>query len=265
MASGLEFEHPMIAILGNQGMLGHMLADTWEGDFVSFSHDDFDAEKPNLDKLMHMDWIINCIGVIKPYCGNVQRAVRVNAMFPHKLPENTIQIATDCVYSGKRGSYVETDPHDATDTYGMTKSYGEAPHIKNLRCSIIGPEIKNHVSLLDWFLSQESVDGFTNHLWNGITTYHFSKIVQGAIREGIELPHIQHIVPADIVSKAQLLKLIGEAYGKDIPIREVEAGEAIDRTLATNNPELNLKLWKAAGYEKPPTIKHMIEELVSKS
>ncbi|MEI6899877.1 MAG: NAD-dependent epimerase/dehydratase family protein, partial [Bacteroidota bacterium] len=63
------------------------------------------------------DYIINCIGVIKPYCMDqdmkgVKNAILVNALFPHLLgsvikeiaPDTRIlQIATDCVYSGKKG------------------------------------------------------------------------------------------------------------------------------------------------------------------
>lgn len=256
----------MIYILGRTGMLGSMVADTWEGDFFSTDRYQIDARLPFNDQLFPLpdaEWIINCVGIIKPYCDNVENAIKVNALFPHTLPPNTIQIATDCVYSGSKGDYVETDPHDALDVYGKTKSLGEAPHIKNLRCSIIGPEIKNHISLLDWLLAQSEANGFTNHLWNGITTYHFSKIVQGIIKEGIELPNIQHIIPADVVTKAELLKLIAEAYKKDIVIRDVEAPEVVDRTLSTNNPELNKRIWKSAGYDEPPTIKQMIQELAN--
>lgn len=253
----------MIAILGNSGMLGSMLDRTWQGDFVSYDRTQFDALDPDRDKLMHMDWVINCIGLIKPYCNDIPLAIRVNALFPHYLPSNTIQIATDCVYSGKKGSYTETDPHDALDVYGKTKSLGEAPHIKNLRCSIIGPEVKNHTSLLDWFLAQESAQGYTNHRWNGITTYHFSKICQGIIKEGIELPNVQHIVPADVVTKAELLEIIAKAYGKGIPIKRIEAPEAIDRTLSTVNPQLNSDIWEAAGYPQIPTVEEMITELAN--
>lgn len=254
----------MALILGNTGMLGSMVSDTWDGDFDSTSRETFDASRPDLLMLSQADWVINCIGVIKPYCDNVLNAIIVNSVFPHVLPEQTIQIATDCVYSGKKGSYVETDEHDATDVYGKTKSLGEAAHIKNLRCSIIGPEIKNHVSLLDWFLAQKGVvNGFTNHLWNGVTTYHFSKIVQGAIREGIELPQLQHIVPADKVTKAELLRIIAKAYGKKITVTDVEAPEAIDRTLDTHNKTMNRRLWKAAGYDTPPTIEQMVTEMAS--
>lgn len=252
----------MVLILGNGGMLGHMLCDTWSGEFTSTDRNDFDPS-------FHMtspaygdyEWVINCIGMIKPYCHDVAKAIEVNALFPHELPPNTLQIATDCVFSGKRGNYTETDPHDADDVYGQTKSLGEAPHIKNLRCSIIGPETKNHLSLLDQFLAGNIVRGYTNHFWNGITTYHFSLICQAIIREGIELPSVQHIVPAYPISKAELLHTIKKAYKKDIPIAYGEAPEMVNRTLKTNNPEINARIWKAAGYKRPPTISDMIEEL----
>lgn len=252
----------MITILGRNGMLGSMLDKTWGGDFISYGREDFDAENPNFDKLMHSGRVINCIGVIKPYCDDVPTAIRVNALFPHLLPADTIQIATDCVYSGKKGNYVETDPHDALDVYGKTKSLGEASHLNNLRCSIIGPG--NPVSLLDWFLSQESAEGFANHLWNGITTYHFSKICQGIIQAGLQLPDVQHIIPSDSVTKSELLEIIAKAYNKNIPVKPVNAPYAVDRTLATENTKLNRKLWEVAGYDTPPTIQEMVEELASK-
>lgn len=249
-----------IAILGSRGMLGSMITKIIQPD-ITLNRPQLDAENPFL--WLEGYQVINCIGVIKPYCNDIERAIKVNALFPHTLPATTIQIATDCVFSGKQGSYVETDAHEASDTYGQTKSLGEASHIKNLRCSIIGPELKNHTSLLDWFLGQNKVDGFTNHYWNGITTYHFAKLVQGALREHIELPSVQHIVPADIVTKAELLRLIARAYHKDIVVRDMEAPVSIDRTLSTLNPDLNLRLWHSAGYEFIPTIEEMVNELVT--
>lgn len=253
----------MITILGSGGMLGSMMVKVLDIDFQVLNRPELDASSPEVhQKLWDGQRVVNCIGLIKPYCDNVPQAIKVNALFPHTLPPDTIQIATDCVYSGDQGQYLETDLHDATDVYGKTKSLGEASHVKNLRCSIIGPEEKNHLSLLDWFLAQEGgVGGFTNHLWNGVTTLHFARIVQGAIREGIELPTLQHIVPADVVTKYELLQIIAEAYGKEIKIKPVEAAEKVDRTLATSTPALNLKLWQAAGYEQPPTVKQMVQEL----
>lgn len=246
-------------ILGSTGMLGSMMARVMPEALTPR----VEARSPILLKDFKDMGVINCIGLIKPRITSPEDAIRVNALFPYHLPENTLQIATDCVYSGSKGNYVESDLHDATDVYGKTKSLGEAPHIKNLRCSIIGPEIKNHISLLDWFLSQKEANGFTNHLWNGVTTYHFAKIAQGVVREGIELPQLQHIVPANKVTKAELLRIIAKAYGKEIPVTDTEAPETVDRTLSTSNPDLNKKLWKAAGYDNPPTIEQMVEEMSS--
>src|SRR5436190_133310 len=84
-------------------------------------------------------------GDVRP--SEVERAVDVNARLPHLLGElargadaRILQIATDCVYSGSRGEYVESDPHDALDVYGKTKSLGESfqETVHHLRCSIIG-------------------------------------------------------------------------------------------------------------------------------
>lgn len=253
-----------MVILGSRGMLGSMVKRVIPK-AQAYDRPLLDAEEPldvELLKLNNNERIINCIGVIKPYCDDVERAIRVNSLFPHSLPARTIQIATDCVYSGAHGNYTEQDLHDATDVYGKTKSLGEAPQLYNLRCSIIGPETQNHLSLLDWFMSQEGeANGFTNHLWNGITTYHFAKIAQGVIISNIKLPKIQHIVPADIVNKHQLLQIIAEEFNKDIKVKPVTAPEAVNRTLSTSNPELNNQLWQLAGYDKPPTIRQMIKEL----
>lgn len=249
----------MIAILGSHGMLGSAVAKEFpQADRIDRPLIDATEDAPLLTDYKA---IINCIGLIKPYCNDVPTAIKVNALFPHSLSPGTIQIATDCVYSGVKGDYVETDPHDATDVYGQTKSLGEAPHLKNLRCSIIGREEKNHLSLLDWALAQDEVGGYTNHLWNGITTYHFAKICRGVIDSGLELPALQHIVPADVVTKAELLRLIAKHMKLNLVVREVKAPVAVDRTLATLNPTLNRRLWQLAGYRKAPTIEQMIEEI----
>jgi dTDP-4-dehydrorhamnose reductase len=254
-----------VIIIGSRGMLGSMMAKVMP-DAQTLNRPELDVKTAEF--YITGDTYINCVGLIKPYCDNVKQAIDVNARFPYKLPAGTIQIATDCVYFGSKGNYVESDPHDAIDVYGKTKSLGEASHLINLRCSIIGPEIQNHVSLFDWFLRQKgSVDGFTNHRWNGVTTYHFAKIAKAIVDNNLyfkeELPALQHIVPADSVTKAELLKIIKEEFKHKIRIIPKTAPQAIDRTLATNHPELNKRLWKLAGYDEPPTIRQMIRELAA--
>ena len=241
-------QKPKIVILGSTGMLGSITLDYFScaDDFqLVATHRNADATSPVretypavsfrrldaetadvaeiVDALDGASWAINAIGVIKPYIHDdnaveVERAIRVNGLFPHLLGKaaretgsRVIQIATDCVYSGARGNYMETDPHDALDVYGKTKSLGEtySEDMIHLRCSIIGPELKSNLSLLEWFRGQPEgaeVNGFSNHRWNGVTTLQFAKICRGLIGNEVNLGHVQHIVPGDTLTKAGLLK-----------------------------------------------------------
>ena len=233
--------------------------------------------------LKHADWAINCIGVIKAYIRDTnpqerEAALRVNSLFPHTLAQvseyvgcQVIQIATDCVYAGTRGRYVESDPHDAWDVYGKSKSLGEVPSpgMHHLRCSIVGPELKGKKSLLEWFLGHPrgaQVKGFTNHFWNGVTTLHFARICRGIIRQGLSLPDLCHVIPGSSLSKGELLQSFVKAYGReDITVLLGPGPSAVERTLATTQPVLNSGLWKAAGYDSPPTLAAMVEELAAYS
>jgi len=225
------------------------------------------------------DWIINAIGITKPLihddnAAEVQQAIQVNALLPHDIGRHAsrtgarvLQIATDCVYSGAKGAYTESDVHDALDVYGKTKSLGEAygANVHHLRCSIIGPEPKDFKFLIEWFRRQPpaaQLNGFTNHRWNGITTLHFARLCSGIIARGLDLPHLQHVVPAGGATKAQMLHEFAAAYERpDIRITDVTAKSVIDRTLTTNDDRLNRALWEAAGYSQPPTVVEMIHEV----
>jgi dTDP-4-dehydrorhamnose reductase len=233
------------------------------------------------EALGRQDWIINAIGITKPLIkdnnpAQVENAVLINSLLPHDLgryaasiSSRVIQIATDCVYSGVQGLYAEDAPHDALDVYGKTKSVGETwhPNVSHLRCSIIGPEPKDFKFLIEWFRRQSdgaTVNGFTNHTWNGITTLHFAKICDGIIAEDIQLDHLQHVIPNGTITKARMLRDFAETYHRnDLVINDIEAETVVDRTLATNYPQQNLTLWKGAGYTTIPTVSNMIAELGS--
>jgi len=292
-----------VLVLGGSGMLGGMVVDVLSRDpnfqvsatvrsdrlakvcaqlIPSCQWLRFDAETDDVRPLLAgspFDAVINAIGIIKPYIkddnpAQTERAVRINALFPHVLARaaeeqdvSVFQIATDCVYSGRDGKYGEAALHDALDVYGKSKSMGEvaAANMAHIRCSIIGPEPKAHVSLLDWFLGQApgaTVNGFTNHFWNGVTTLHYGKACAGIIKAGLILPQKLHLVPTATITKANMLGCFAQAYGRtDITVNYVEAGTVIDRTLQTTEPELNRRVWQAAGYETPPTVPDMIAEM----
>ena len=245
----------------------------------------FDAESADLAKqlgiIVGKGWLLNAIGITKSLVhdnnpAEVEQALCINSLLPFLLAKacagsatRVLQIATDCVYSGQQGAYRETDAHDPLDVYGKTKSLGEVafPNYHHLRCSIIGPEAKAGRSLLEWFLGQPrnaSVNGFTNHHWNGVTTLHFAAICRGIIRQNPPLPQVQHIIPSGTVSKHELLKVFGKAYGRpDIVINPTATPTIVDRTLDTADATANAALWAAAGYEQPPGIGQMIDELAA--
>jgi dTDP-4-dehydrorhamnose reductase len=293
-----------VIVLGASGMLGSMVLDYLSRDSelqlsaTARSQDLIQKFRPRLgnvewrlldaegctvkeitDIVSNSGWVLNAIGVIKPYihddnAAEVERAVTVNAFFPHLLAHaaeqtgcRVLQIATDCVYSGRKGNYTEKDEHDPLDVYSKTKSLGEvfSTNIHHLRCSIIGPEPKGHISLMDWFLGQppnSRVNGYTNHQWNGVTTLHFAKVCQGVIKHSLKMPHIQHVVPTGSISKAELLQCFAREYGRgDITINPGKANVVVDRTLATTNDSLNRQLWEAAGYTEPPSVPQMVAEL----
>jgi dTDP-4-dehydrorhamnose reductase len=303
MTMGNE-NRPLVVVLGGSGMLGAMVVDVLSraADFrVAASVRDRQAidrlapiysgvewrvldaqtagEEAIAAAISGAAWVVNCIGIIKPYIHDdnameVERALRVNALFPHLLGKvaaaaraRVIQIATDCVYSGVKGRSTEATPHDPLDVYGKTKSLGEAhfPGMHYLRCSIIGPEPKAFVSLLEWFLGRPrgaQINGYANHHWNGVTTLHFARLCQGIISRDVQLPRMQHVVPSGLVTKAEMLSMFADAYDRhDIRITPTQASTVIDRTLATDAPQVNADLWRAAGYEVPPTVPQMIEEM----
>lgn len=222
--------------------------------------------------------IVNCIGVIKPNIDennvkSVLNAVQINSVFPCNLNDefakkNEIyQIATDCVYDGLNKLYSENSLHNALDVYGKTKSLGEVKNKNffNIRASIIGKEIKNHKSLYDWFQNQNKdskVNGFTNHLWNGITTRAFGNILISIVENKISLPNKIHICPKNIVTKYEMLRLFRDKNpNKNINIKSVKAKVKINRTLSTEYKKLNHLIWNKSIYKKIPTIEELIKEI----
>jgi hypothetical protein len=82
------------------------------------------------------------------------------------------------------------------------------------------------------------------------------------IRERLDPPSPLHLVPADVVTKAELVALIARSYGReDLGIRAVDAPRAVDRSLATLHSGVVQDLWRAAGYDAAPTVADMLSEL----
>jgi dTDP-4-dehydrorhamnose reductase len=289
-----------VLVIGASGMLGIGVLKALEGasgvtvsattrdgnpaqGFESVATTKFVAGSDSVDTLISDlapgDYVINCIGVIKPYIKDEnpqqrKNAMLINGLFPDELANATqaksvrvIQIATDCVYSGAQGSYVESDPFDATDVYGKTKSLGEVPlpSMMHLRVSIIGPESGRSSSLFEWVRNQPAnaqINGFTDHEWNGVTTYHYGLLCRGIVTDDLFAAGTYHVVPGSRLSKFELVSEIAKRAGRaDIVISPKPAGSKVDRTLETSNASFNESLWRSAGFSTPPTVEKMIQEM----
>ena len=175
------------------------------------------------------------------------------------------------MFSGRNAPYDEAAPHDAVGVYARSKSLGEprSPNCVTLRCSIIGPEKAPAKSLLGMILSQPPgavITGHTNHHWNGVTTLHLARLCAAVIQDHAgSFPPVQHVVPGDAVSKAELIGLCIQAFGRNDLILSSRSrrpsrwtghfGQCTQRSIE--------RLWAAAGHAVPPTIGEMVKELAA--
>jgi dTDP-4-dehydrorhamnose reductase len=203
------------------------------------------------------DVVINCVGVIKQLSAAKDPliSIAVNSLLPHRLARlsaassaRLIQISTDCVFTGRRGNYSESDIPDAEDPYGRTKFLGEVdyPNAITLRTSIIGHEIGSAVSLVDWFLSEPGpeVRGYRHAIYTGLPTVELARVVRDVVIPRPELRGLWH-VSSDPISKYELLRLVARAYGKTIAILPDESVR-IDRSLD------GTRFRDATGYKAAP-------------
>jgi dTDP-4-dehydrorhamnose reductase len=243
-----------IYVLGSKGMLGRYVS-TYLNDYydvVNLSRNEVDASKIREEELqakLHNlglkkdDIVINCIGTIKPMVDALGdlNAIQVNSVFPRilanvceKMEVKMIHPTTDCVFTGEKGSYKESDKHDISDVYGRTKSLGEPSNCTVVRTSIIGEEIGQGRSLVEWVKSNKnnSVFGFTNHYWNGVTCLEFAKVCRKIIDNNLYWKGVKHVF-SNPVNKLELVEMISDVYGLNITVNPKETVDMCDRTLSS--------------------------------
>src|SRR5579885_1740906 len=163
-----------LIIFGSNGMLGNYIKKYFKKNnkfcVISINRKDYDVMKNTFEDLENIllyhkigknTIVFNAIGIIpqasKNYELNDRMYIKINCLFPNilsmlcnKYEAKMIHPTTDCVYSGKKGNYIENDFHDEISIYGMSKSLGEPYNCTVLRTSIIGEEKFNKRSLLEW-------------------------------------------------------------------------------------------------------------------
>ena len=190
------------------------------------------------------DTVINCIGILNQDAENNKAlATYLNSYFPHFLAEITkdtniqvIHMSTDCVFSGKRGGYTETDFQDGETFYDRSKALGELNDEKNLtlRNSIVGPDINPHgIGLLNWFMQQKGeVNGFTKAMWTGQATLQLAKTMEYAAKNRTH--GLINAVPDNSISKYGLISLFNKYLKnnelKVNPVDGVNADKSLKRT-----------------------------------
>lgn len=208
----------------------------------------FEKHRPNI--------VINAVGLIKQLseANDPLSVLPINSLLPHRLTKlcemlhaRLIHISTDCVFSGNKGFYHESDPSDADDLYGKSKFLGEvitSTQAITLRTSIIGHELNSNHALINWFLSQnEPVKGYVNAIYSGLPTVELARIIMDIVIPRSNLSGLFHIASKSI-SKYDLLRLVAARYDKKITIIPEET-ICIDRSL---NGE---RFREATGYVAP--------------
>lgn len=205
----------------------------------------FDAEKTDdlidIFARIQPDVVVNCIGVVKQLedAKNPLTVLPLNTMLPHRLERlcanaeaRLIHISTDCVFSGTRGRYLESDASDTTDLYGKSKYLGEVTGANSvtLRTSIIGHELNTSHSLIEWFLRQQGdISGYTKAIFSGLPTIELARVIRDFVLPNPGLSGLYHVAAAPI-SKYDLLNLVAQYYGKSIKITP-DNSVVIDRSL----------------------------------
>lgn len=230
------------------------------------------VEVENIDSLIKVfDWVkpdvvINCVGLIKQSknASDIALDISMNSLFPYRLAHlcaiagsRLIHISTDCVFSGKKGLYRESDLADAEDIYGRTKYLGEValPNCLTIRTSIIGHGLENHISLIDWFLSQKGqIKGYTKVIYSGFPTVEIARIIAEYIIPNENLFGLYH-VSAEPIAKYDLLNLVAKIYHKKIIIKPFDQF-ILDRSLDST------KFRKITSYQ-PPSWERLVKKMYS--
>jgi dTDP-4-dehydrorhamnose reductase len=199
------------------------------------------------------DVVVNCIAAGRPAPTDPMRSISVYSVLPQRLSQlcrlfgaRLVQIGSDGVFSGSRGSYSEDDVPDADDIYGISKLLGEVaePHAITLRTSIIGHELQSGSGLLEWFLSQQGrCSAYTRAIFSGFPTIVLADLIRDVVIPRPDLHGIYHVATRPI-SKFDLLRLVAERYGKKIELIP-------DDRASPNRSLLADRFERATGYVAP--------------
>ena len=212
--------------------------------------------------------VLNAAGIVKQRseAKDATASIQVNSLWPHVVADacesagvRMVHVSTDCVFSGSRGGYVESDIPDATDLYGRSKLLGELTdrgHAVTLRTSIIGWQLGVPTGLVGWFAAHrtEPLKGFTRAVFSGLTTRALTEVVRDVVLPDPSLSGLWH-VSADPIDKHSLLTQLAAKLGWDLDITPVDE-PVIDRSLDSD------RFRSRTGWS-PPSWDSMLDALAA--
>lgn len=240
-----------IILFGSTGMLGNYCLNILQQSYniIAITRKYYDIMDNNYDKLFNIinsynnSVIINCAGSI-PQRGinNEMDCFITNSLFPkmldkiaYQLKIKFIHISTNCVFNYENGNCNELVMPNETQSYGLSKILGEPENASVIRTSIIGEEIVNKKSLLEWVISNKNgkINGYNNYLWNGCTCLTLVKIIKTIIDTDSYWKGIKHIHSMETISKYELVCMINEIYNLNINITPLDLYNRVNKTLSS--------------------------------
>ncbi|HIV25690.1 MAG TPA: SDR family oxidoreductase [Candidatus Scatomonas pullistercoris] len=253
-------------VLGASGMAGHVICIYLKEqghDVVGFSRrgvkfvesiagdvSDFSLLR-GIIQAGRFDAVINAVGILNQFAEeDKETAILLNGYLPHYLAKTTadmdtmvIHMSTDCVFSGHTGPYKEDALRDGVTFYDRSKAVGELNDEKNLtlRNSIVGPDTnKNGIGLLNWFMKQSEVNGYTKAMWTGLTTLQLAKTMEKAVETRAH--GLVNMVYEENISKYDLLCLFNHYFRNDKVVIHPYDGFSADKTLVRTNFDFDYKV-----------------------
>ncbi len=258
-----------VLILGSAGMAGNIIKRYLSAfnntyDVYDIARSESDYRRPtfildvtdfqslsNIIENLQPDCIINCIGLLnKTAEENPDLAILINAYLPHfleKITKNShckvLHISTDCVFSGLKGGYLESELKDGEGFYAQSKALGEIVNGKDLtiRTSIIGPELNTSgIGLLNWFLNQKNqISGYNSAFWSGVTTLELAKFIHFVLTSNITLYGIFHLTNNTKIDKFSLLEIFKSVFNKTEIIINSNGNYKVDKSLINSRTDID--------------------------
>lgn len=218
-------------------------------------------QPPRLDALLsEHGLVVNAIGVLRgqaDYPGDEFRlkACRVNAVWPLLVAEaagrtgtRVVHISTDAVFAPADQPADEETAAEPVEPYGQSKLLGEsvAPHVLNVRCSVIGPASDRGVGMWEWLVGQPpgtTIEGWIDHPWSGCTSRQLAHLV-GDISSAARFSrcrstsHAVHFAPNGTVPKGEVVQSLAARLRPDILVRQVNGPQPHPRPLSATSPSL---------------------------